>query len=202
MDVIGCTKQSLNSTVRTRGAVVNQRRFESNCKRQLFHQLLPHQCSRSTESWIHLWVGCVCTRAGSRCVWGWVGEWWVGVDVSKRNESARWMARKTSDNCMPQEKNITEQEGALFYQSSHCHPDKRKREKRSPRPTHVPDYLFRDLNRDWSRLWGWQWVPRASVCVCVCVCVCVRACVCVCACACVYVCVCLCVCVCQRKMCV
>ena len=41
-----------------------------------------------------------------------------------------------------------------FRQSSHCHPDKRKRERLSTKSTHVTVYLFRDLNRDRSRfLW-------------------------------------------------
>ena len=39
-----------------------------------------------------------------------------------------------------------------FRQSSHCHPDKRKRERLSTKSTHVTVYLFRDLNRDRSRL--------------------------------------------------
>ena len=39
-----------------------------------------------------------------------------------------------------------------FRQSSHCHPDKRKRERQSTNSTHVTVYLFRDLNRDRSRL--------------------------------------------------
>ena len=39
-----------------------------------------------------------------------------------------------------------------FCQSSHCHPDKRKRERLSTKSTHVTVYLFRDLNRDRSRL--------------------------------------------------
>ena len=39
-----------------------------------------------------------------------------------------------------------------FRQSSHCHPDKRKRERLSTKSTHVTVYLFRDLDRDRSRL--------------------------------------------------
>ena len=39
-----------------------------------------------------------------------------------------------------------------FCQSSHCHPDKRERERLSTKSTHVTVYLFRDLNRDRSRL--------------------------------------------------
>ena len=39
-----------------------------------------------------------------------------------------------------------------FRQSSHCHPDKRKRERLSTKSTHVRVYLFRDLNRGRSRL--------------------------------------------------
>ena len=90
-----------------------------------------------------------------------------------------------------------------FRQSSHCHPDKRKRERLSTKSTHVTVYLFRDLNRDRSRLLWMTVGPKGQytakrrtckrqsskmfcVCVFVCLCVCVR----------VWVCACVCVCVC------
>ena len=62
------------------------------------------------------------------------------------------MASTTSENRKRNEKKSTEQEEAHFVSRVSCHPDRRKRERLSTKSTHVTVYLFRDLNRDRSRL--------------------------------------------------
>ena len=63
------------------------------------------------------------------------------------------MASTPSENRKRNEKKSTEKEEAHFVSRvTVMHPDKRKRERLSTKSTHVTVYLFRDLNRDRSRL--------------------------------------------------
>ena len=71
--------------------------------------------------------------------------------VSKCIENARRIA-STSENRKPQWKENYRTERSPFHQSSHFHPDKRKRARLSTKSTHITVCLFRDLNRDRSRL--------------------------------------------------
>ena len=73
------------------------------------------------------------------CVSKWKKECQTNGKHSKRKSQAQWKEKYRKGR-------------GPFRQSSHCHPDKRKRERLSTKSTHVTVYLFRDLNRDRSRL--------------------------------------------------
>ena len=119
----------------------------------------------------------VCVRA---CVSKWKRECQTNGKHYKRKSQAQWKEKYRTGR-------------GPFRQSSHCHPDKRKRERLSTKSTHVTVYLFRDLNRDRSRLLWMTVGPKGqysakrrtckSVCASVRMCVrasvrmCVRACV-------------------------
>ena len=77
---------------------------------------------------------CVCV-----CVSKWKRECQTNGKHYKRKSQAQWKEKYRIGR-------------GPFRQSSHCHPDKRKRQRLSTKSTHVTVYLFRDLNRDRSRL--------------------------------------------------
>ena len=79
---------------------------------------------------------CVCVCV---CVSKWKRECQTNGKHHKRKSQAQWKEKYRTGR-------------GPFRQSSHCHPDKRKRERLSTKSTHVTVYLFRDLNRDRSRL--------------------------------------------------
>ena len=88
-----------------------------------------------------LWSSvCLCECV---CVWVCVSKWKRECQTNgkhyKRKSQAQWKEKHRTGR-------------GPFRQSSHCHPDKRKRERLSTKSTHVTFYLFRDLNRDRSRL--------------------------------------------------
>ena len=88
-------------------------------------------------SFLFLWsyqVLCVCV-----CVSKWKRECQTNGKHHKRKSQAQWKEKYRTGR-------------GPFRQSSHCHPDKRKRERLSTKPTQFTVYLFRDLNRDRSRL--------------------------------------------------
>ena len=77
----------------------------------------------------------------------------VRVCVKMKKESARRMASTTSENRKRNEKKSTEQEEAHFLSRVTVILTREKeRERLSTKSTHVTVYLFRDLNRDRSRL--------------------------------------------------
>ena len=83
-----------------------------------------------------------CVRACARvCMWvsKWKKECQTNGKHSKRKSQTQWKEKYRKGR-------------GPFRQSSHCHPDKRKGERLSTKSTHVTVYLFRDLNRDRSRL--------------------------------------------------
>ena len=69
-----------------------------------------------------------------------------------KKKSARRMASTTSENRKRSEKKSTEQEEAHFVSRVTVILTREKRERLSTKSTHVTVYLFRDLNRDRSRL--------------------------------------------------
>ena len=100
----------------------------------------------------------VCMRAG---VWACVhvdgrvggragGCTCVRVCQTEKRVPDEWQARQAKIASAMKRK--VQNRKRPFRQSSHCHPDKRKRERLSTKSTHVTVYLFRDLNRDRSRL--------------------------------------------------
>ena len=82
---------------------------------------------------------CVCVCVVCVCVSKWKKECQTNGKHSKRKSQTQWKEKYRKGR-------------GPFRQSSHCHPDKRKRERLSTKSTHVTVYLFRDLNRDRSRL--------------------------------------------------
>ena len=74
---------------------------------------------------------CVCVKMKRECQ--------TNGKHDKRKSQAQWIEKYRTGR-------------GPFRQSSHCHPDKRNRERQSTKSTHVTVYLFRDLNRDRSRL--------------------------------------------------
>ena len=73
------------------------------------------------------------------CVSKWKRECQTNGKHYKRKSQAQWKEKYRTGR-------------GPFRQSSHCHPEKRKRERLSTKSTHVAVFLFRDLNRDRSRL--------------------------------------------------
>ena len=93
---------------------------------------------------------CVCVRA---CVRAWVCV-------------SQWQARQATpailqvSSSKQNAKKITTRVTGPFYQSITAILTEEKREqKQFTKPTHVAVYLFRNLDQDSSRLYGWQRVP-------------------------------------------
>ena len=125
-------------------------------------------CTGQTPAWIaYLYQGSMAAIVEHWSLISWISReqlWWIQrpgkwikvcvcvcVKMKKRGPD-EWQALQAKITSAIKRKVQYRTGRGPFRQSSHCHPDKRKRERLSTKSTHVTVYLFRDLNWDRSRL--------------------------------------------------